>query len=45
MKRTNAKATAGNAFRPSIWNRQGNRPTFDSFPALLPYTQNFIGLK
>ena len=26
-------------------DRTHNRPTFDSFPALLPYTQNFFGIK
>ncbi len=26
-------------------DRTHNRPTFDSFPALLPYTQNFFGYK
>ena len=26
-------------------DRTHNRPTFDSFPALLPYTQNYFGIR
>ncbi len=45
MKKTKMKTGVGARHRPTIWNRQGNRPTFDSFPALYPYATNFFDIK
>lgn len=45
MRKSDTKTHERERRRPTLWERQGNRPTFDIFPALLLCTMNFIETK
>ena len=45
MKRIKTKTEPRKASRPSIFDRQGDRHTFDRFPAMHPYALNYFEIR